>query len=151
MGSSRMQIGRLRANNSDDHHTGQIQIKGCMQLKDSYALEPKQLSTTKSKTPGATIPPPTIAESTTTSNLEFQQTMSSSNLQFQRNMSAIVQDLKMQSARSKNLPSQTIPNPRRNASIVSLRSGREFQAALQQKPRSTNIESKPDANSQPPQ
>ncbi|RDY06300.1 hypothetical protein CR513_09736, partial [Mucuna pruriens] len=87
-----MQTGRLRANNSDDHHTDQVQIKG-------------------------------------QSNLEFQQTMNSSNLQFQQNMSAIVQDFKMQvsqlatsisqlqSTESGNLPSQTIPNPRGNASV----------------------------------
>ncbi|RDX80565.1 hypothetical protein CR513_38874, partial [Mucuna pruriens] len=95
------------------------------------------------------------------SNLEFQQTMSSSNLQFQQNMNATIQDLKtqvgqlansvsqLQSAGSGNLPSQTIPNPRGNASVVSLRSGKELQAALQQKPRSTSTESNSDADSQP--
>ncbi|RDY11615.1 hypothetical protein CR513_03691, partial [Mucuna pruriens] len=78
-------------------------------------------------------------------------------------MSAIVQDLKtqvgqlanfvsqLQSARSRNLPSQIIPNPRGNASVVSLKSGRELQAAPQQKSRSVGTEFKPDANSQPPQ
>ncbi|RDY10472.1 hypothetical protein CR513_05002, partial [Mucuna pruriens] len=88
------------------------------------------------------------------SNQEFQQTLSSSNLQFQQNMSAIVQDLKTQvgqlansSAGSGNLPSQPIPNPRGNASVVSLRSGKELQAALLQKPRSASTESKLDANS----
>ncbi|RDX98330.1 hypothetical protein CR513_18770, partial [Mucuna pruriens] len=34
-GSSRMQIGRLRANNLEGHYTSRIQIKGHMQLKDS--------------------------------------------------------------------------------------------------------------------
>ncbi|RDY03016.1 hypothetical protein CR513_13451, partial [Mucuna pruriens] len=99
----------------------------------------------------------------TTSNQEFQQTLSSSNLQFQQNMSAIVQDLKtqvgqlansvsqLQSAGSGNLPSQPIPNPRGNASVVSLRSGKELQAAPLQKPRSASTESKLDADSQPPQ
>ncbi|RDX82348.1 hypothetical protein CR513_36883, partial [Mucuna pruriens] len=33
--SSHMQTGHLRANNLDGHHTGRIQIKGRMQLKDS--------------------------------------------------------------------------------------------------------------------
>ncbi|RDY12051.1 hypothetical protein CR513_03202, partial [Mucuna pruriens] len=101
-------------------------------------------------------PPPSNS-----SSLEFQQTMSSSNLQFQQNMNATIQDLKtqvgqlansvsqLQSAGSGNLPSQTIPNPRGNASVVSLRSGKELQAALQQKPRSTSTESNSDANSQP--
>ncbi|RDY00113.1 hypothetical protein CR513_16741, partial [Mucuna pruriens] len=61
-------------------------------------------------------------------NLEFQQTMSSSNMQFQEYMNATIQDLKtqigqltntvshLQLAGSKNLPLQTIPNPRGNAS-----------------------------------
>ncbi|RDY10729.1 hypothetical protein CR513_04703, partial [Mucuna pruriens] len=69
-------------------------------------------------------------------------------------MSTIVQDLKTQvgqlansSARSRNLPSQTIPNPRGNVSIVSLISGRELQAAPKQKLRSAGTESKPDADS----
>ncbi|RDX91511.1 hypothetical protein CR513_26495, partial [Mucuna pruriens] len=35
IGSSHMQTSRLRANNSDGHHTDRIQIKGHMQLKDS--------------------------------------------------------------------------------------------------------------------
>ncbi|RDY02038.1 hypothetical protein CR513_14557, partial [Mucuna pruriens] len=85
------------------------------------------------------------------SNLEFQQTMSSSNLQFQQNMNATIQDLKtqvgqlansvsqLQSAGFGNLPSQTIPNPRGNASVVY----REV------KPRSASTESNSDANSQP--
>ncbi|RDY00214.1 hypothetical protein CR513_16629, partial [Mucuna pruriens] len=95
------------------------------------------------------------------SNQEFQQTLSSSNLQFQQNMSTTVQDLKMQvgqlansisqlqSAGCGNLPSQPIPNPRGNASVVSLRNDKELQATPQQKPRSTNTESKSDADSQP--
>ncbi|RDY06779.1 hypothetical protein CR513_09186, partial [Mucuna pruriens] len=86
------------------------------------------------------------------SNLEFQQTMSSSNLQFQQNMNATIQDLKtqvgqlansvsqLQSAGSGNLPSQVIPNPRGNVSIVSLRSA---------EPRSASTESNSDTNSQP--
>ncbi|RDY02879.1 hypothetical protein CR513_13600, partial [Mucuna pruriens] len=71
-------------------------------------------------------------------------------------MSVIVQDLKMQvgrlansvsqlqSAESGNLPSQIIPNLRGNVSVVSLRSGRELQAA-------PHIETKPDVDSQVPQ
>ncbi|RDX94721.1 hypothetical protein CR513_22857, partial [Mucuna pruriens] len=63
-----------------------------------------------------------------TNNLEFQQSVSSSNMQFQENMTATIQDLKtqigqlantvsqLQSAGSSNLPSQSIPNPRGNAS-----------------------------------
>ncbi|RDX98277.1 hypothetical protein CR513_18822, partial [Mucuna pruriens] len=51
-----------------------------------------------------------------------------------------------------NLPSQTIPNPRGNASVVTLRSGRELpQPTQQQELRPTNVDSKRDANSQVPQ
>ncbi|RDX70285.1 hypothetical protein CR513_50486, partial [Mucuna pruriens] len=94
-------------------------------------------------------------------NLEFQQSVSSSNMQFQQNMTATIQDLKtqigqladtishLQSARSSNLPSQTIPNPRGNASAVTLRSRKESsQPTLQQLSRSTETDSDPDANSQ---
>ncbi|RDY07908.1 Retrovirus-related Pol polyprotein from transposon 17.6, partial [Mucuna pruriens] len=89
-----------------------------------------------------------------TSNLEFQQSVSSSNLQFQQNMTATIQDLKtqigqlantvsqLQSAGSNNLPSQTIPNPRGNASVVTLRSGKEL-------PRSVEADSEQNANLQP--
>ncbi|RDY12462.1 hypothetical protein CR513_02737, partial [Mucuna pruriens] len=63
----------------------------------------------------------------TTSNLEFQQS----------------------SSRSSNLPSQTIPNSRGNASVVTLKSGKELsQPTLQQLPRSTEADSKPNADSQ---
>ncbi|RDY10044.1 hypothetical protein CR513_05495, partial [Mucuna pruriens] len=73
-----------------------------------------------------------------TNNLEFQQSVSSSNMQFQENMTATIQDLKtqigqlantvsqLQSAGSSNLPSQSIPNPRRNVGVITLRSGKEL-------------------------
>ncbi|RDY13919.1 hypothetical protein CR513_01099, partial [Mucuna pruriens] len=49
---------------------------------------------------------------------------------------------------SNNLPSQTILNPRGNASVVTLRSGRELQQTTpQQEPRPTDADSKLDANS----
>ncbi|RDX86792.1 hypothetical protein CR513_31821, partial [Mucuna pruriens] len=96
-----------------------------------------------------------------TSNLEFQQTMSSSNMQFQQNMNATIQDVKMQigklantvsqlqSIRSSNLPSQTIPNLRGNASAVAFRSGKELpQLAQQQLPRLAYVDSELDTNSQ---
>ncbi|RDX80888.1 hypothetical protein CR513_38501, partial [Mucuna pruriens] len=94
-----------------------------------------------------------------TSNLEFQQSVSSSNMQFQQNMTTTIQDLKtqigqlantvsqMQSAGSSNLPSQTIPNPRGNASVVTLRSGKELpQPTLQQLPRSVEADSEQNAD-----
>ncbi|RDX76483.1 hypothetical protein CR513_43511, partial [Mucuna pruriens] len=69
-------------------------------------------------------------------------------------MSATIQDLQMQigqlastmshlqSAGSDNLPSQIILNLRGNASMVSLRSGRELpQTVLQKRPRSANADS----------
>ncbi|RDY05002.1 hypothetical protein CR513_11205, partial [Mucuna pruriens] len=94
------------------------------------------------------------------SNLEFQQSISSSNMQFQQNTTATIQDLKMQigklansvsqlqSADSSNLPSQTISNPRGNASAVILRSDKELpQPAQHQKPKSVE-DSKAIADSQ---
>ncbi|RDY07590.1 hypothetical protein CR513_08266, partial [Mucuna pruriens] len=96
-----------------------------------------------------------------TSNLEFQQSMNSSNMQFQQNMSATIQDLKtqigqlanivshLQLAGSSNLPSQTILNPRGNASAITLKSGKELpQPTSQQLSRPTDADSEPDANSQ---
>ncbi|RDX63031.1 hypothetical protein CR513_58581, partial [Mucuna pruriens] len=97
----------------------------------------------------------------TTNNLEFQQSVSSNNMQFQQNMTTTIQDLKMQigqlantvsqlqSAGSSNLPSQTIPNPRGNASVVTLRSGKELpQPTLQQLPRSAEADSEQNADLQ---
>ncbi|RDX83929.1 hypothetical protein CR513_35105, partial [Mucuna pruriens] len=74
-----------------------------------------------------------------TNNLEFQQNMNSSNIH-------------LQSVKSGNLPSQKILNPRGNASVVTLRSGRELpKITLQQELRSTNTDSERDADSQVPQ
>ncbi|RDX97954.1 hypothetical protein CR513_19204, partial [Mucuna pruriens] len=77
-------------------------------------------------------------------------------------MTATIQDLKtqigqlantvsqLQSAGSSNLPSQSIPNPRGNASVVTLRSGKELpQPTLQQLSKSAEVDSKPNANPQP--
>ncbi|RDY11479.1 hypothetical protein CR513_03849, partial [Mucuna pruriens] len=76
-------------------------------------------------------------------------------------MTATIQDLKtqigqlantvsqLQSAGSSNLPSQTIPNPRGNASVVTLRSGKELpQPTLQQMPRSLEADSEHNADLQ---
>ncbi|RDY12856.1 hypothetical protein CR513_02283, partial [Mucuna pruriens] len=82
--------------------------------------------------------------------------MNSNNMQFQHNLNATIQDLKTHvgqlaniSTRLENLPSQTIPNPKGNASVVSLRSAGELpqQTALQQKPRPVDAESEPEADS----
>ncbi|RDX94936.1 hypothetical protein CR513_22612, partial [Mucuna pruriens] len=55
-------------------------------------------------------------------------------------------------AGSENLPSQTIPNLRGNASAVSLRSGREIpQVAPQERLRETDADFELDADSQAPQ
>ncbi|RDX94813.1 hypothetical protein CR513_22777, partial [Mucuna pruriens] len=70
-------------------------------------------------------------------------------------MNATIQDLKTQighlantSARSSNLPSQIIPNPRGNPSAITLRSGKELSPPTLQLPRSIEADSEPDANSQ---
>ncbi|RDY14454.1 hypothetical protein CR513_00473, partial [Mucuna pruriens] len=124
-------------------------------------MPPFQQQQQKTPPPGNSSSLEDLVKQIAVSNLEFQQTMSSNNLQFEQNMNATIQDLKtqvgqlvnsisqLQSAGSGNLPSQTIPNPRGNASVVSLRSGKELQAAPQQKPRSTSTEPNSDANSQP--
>ncbi|RDX74707.1 hypothetical protein CR513_45502, partial [Mucuna pruriens] len=77
-------------------------------------------------------------------------------MQFQQNMTATIQDLKMEIgqlantlAGSSNLPSQTIQNPRGNASAVTLRSGKELpQPVQQQTPKSTKANTEAIANSQ---
>ncbi|RDY00913.1 hypothetical protein CR513_15826, partial [Mucuna pruriens] len=91
-----------------------------------------RLSTTDSAIPDTTV------LALAASNLELHQTMNSNNMQFQQNMNATIQDLKMQieqlantvshlqSTGFGNLPSQTISNPRLNASAVTLRSGKEL-------------------------
>ncbi|RDX71281.1 hypothetical protein CR513_49393, partial [Mucuna pruriens] len=76
-------------------------------------------------------------------------------------MTATIQDLKMQigqlantvsqlqSAGSSNLPSQTILNPRGNASAVMLRSDKELlQPAQQRMPKSVEVNSEAIADSQ---
>ncbi|RDX62994.1 hypothetical protein CR513_58621, partial [Mucuna pruriens] len=87
--------------------------------------------------------------------------MNSSNMQFQQNLTATIQDLKtqigqlantvshLQSTGSNNLPSQTIPNPRGNASVVTLRSGKELpQPTLQHLSRSSAVDLEPNADPQ---
>ncbi|RDX71911.1 hypothetical protein CR513_48673, partial [Mucuna pruriens] len=82
-------------------------------------------------------------------------------MQFQQNMNATIQDLKtqirqlantmshLQLDRSSNLPSQTIPNPRGNASVVTLRSRKELpQPTMQQLSRSANANFELNADSQ---
>ncbi|RDX98429.1 hypothetical protein CR513_18646, partial [Mucuna pruriens] len=76
---------------------------------------------------------------------DLMKQLATSNLEFQQSLANIVSQL--QSARSSNLPFQTIPNPRGNASVVTLRSGKELpQTTLQQLPRSTeaDLQSRPD-------
>ncbi|RDX95540.1 hypothetical protein CR513_21925, partial [Mucuna pruriens] len=82
------------------------------------------------------------------SNLEFQQSVSSSNIQFHQNMTATIQDLKMQIGQlaitmsELYLPTQPIPNPRGNASAVTLRSSKELpQPAQHQVPQPAEADS----------
>ncbi|RDX67175.1 hypothetical protein CR513_53977, partial [Mucuna pruriens] len=93
---------------------------------------------------GTTVP--IIA--TTESTLSRKLTIFGGPDEFQQNMSATIQDLKTQIgqlanilAGSEKLPSQTILNPRGNASVVSLRSRREL----------PQVDSELDADSQVPQ
>ncbi|RDX71576.1 hypothetical protein CR513_49058, partial [Mucuna pruriens] len=81
-------------------------------------------------------------------------------MKFQQNMNATMHDLKMQIdqlansvsqiqlAGSKNLTSQTIPNPKgRNVRAIMLRSGTELQVVPRPKMNPTDTESEPDADS----
>ncbi|RDX73865.1 hypothetical protein CR513_46467, partial [Mucuna pruriens] len=81
-------------------------------------------------------------------------------MKFQQHMNAIMHDLKMQigqlansvsqihSNRSRNLPSQTIPNPKGwNMSVVTLKSNKELQVMPRPNPNPTNTESKTKADS----
>ncbi|RDX89847.1 hypothetical protein CR513_28368, partial [Mucuna pruriens] len=77
-GSSRMQPGHLRANNSDGHHTDRIQIKGQMQLKDSIQTEAcfqvpsfQQQQQQKTPPPGDSLSLDNLVKQLATSNLEF--------------------------------------------------------------------------------
>ncbi|RDY01102.1 hypothetical protein CR513_15625, partial [Mucuna pruriens] len=96
-----------------------------------------RLSITDSTIPSTTIPTTTTTESASSRKLTIsrgpEEVVSNKQLGFQQNMNAIIQDLKMQigqlantvshlqSTESSNLPSQTIPNLRGNASAVTLR------------------------------
>ncbi|RDY01512.1 hypothetical protein CR513_15144, partial [Mucuna pruriens] len=116
------------------------------QSNPRHQMPPFQQQQQKTPPPSNSSSLEDLVKQIAASNLEFQQTMSSSNLQFQQNMNTTIQDLKtqvgqlansvsqLQLAGSGNLPSQTIPNPRGNASV---------------KPRPTNTESNSNANSQP--
>ncbi|RDY01345.1 hypothetical protein CR513_15343, partial [Mucuna pruriens] len=119
------------------------------QSNPRHQMPPFQQQQQKTPPPGNSSSLEDLVKQIVASNLEFQQTISSSNLQFQQNMNATIQDLKTQSAGSRNLPLQTILNPRGNVSVVSLRSGKQLQVTPQQKPRSASTESNSDANSQP--
>ncbi|RDY02854.1 Retrovirus-related Pol polyprotein, partial [Mucuna pruriens] len=136
---------------------------GYQQPTPQYQVPPfqQQQQQQRMPTPGNSPSLEDLMKQLATKNLEFQQSVSSSNMQFQQNMTATIQDLKMQigqlantvstlqSAGSSNLPSQTIPNPRGNASAVTLRSGKELhQPALQPLPRPAEAESKLEADSQ---
>ncbi|RDY12843.1 hypothetical protein CR513_02307, partial [Mucuna pruriens] len=129
-----------------------------------HALESKQLSA-KSEVPTTTVPTAATIESAATKQLTISRGPNEiGGYKQPRNLNATIQDLKMQvgqlantvsqlqSAGSGNLPSQTILNSKGNASVVSLRSGRELpqQAAPQQKPRLVDAKSEPEADSPMP-
>ncbi|RDY04381.1 hypothetical protein CR513_11899, partial [Mucuna pruriens] len=117
------------------------------QSNPRHQMPPFQQQQQKTPPPSNSSSLKDLVKQIVASNLEFQQTMSSN---LKKQVGQLAKSVsQLQSAGSGNLPSQTIPNPRGNASVVSLRSGKELQAAPQQKPRSTSTESNSDANSQP--
>ncbi|RDY04479.1 hypothetical protein CR513_11800, partial [Mucuna pruriens] len=110
---------------------------------------------------GATVPTTTITKNPSSRQFTISggHDEAISNKQSRQNTNATIQDLKAQigqlantSVGSSNPPSQTIPNLRGNVSVVTLKSGKALpQPAPQQFSRSTNADSKLDANSQMPQ
>ncbi|RDX85420.1 hypothetical protein CR513_33400, partial [Mucuna pruriens] len=151
-------------------HFGQGQVKGHMQLKnlDLPRMHLKVKLVINSRVHNTTFPTTTTIESTSSRQLTIYggPDEAATNKQFgvpakyELQQNAILvkhgphhprpQDLAntvshLQSAGSSNLPSG-------NASIVTLRSGRELpQPAPQQASRSTDVDFEPDANSQVPQ
>ncbi|RDY13912.1 hypothetical protein CR513_01092, partial [Mucuna pruriens] len=129
---------------------------GYQQPSPQYSTQAFPQQQQRSPTQGNSPSLEDLMKQLATSNMEFQQSVSSNNMKFQQNMIATIQDLKMQigqlaktSAGSSNLPSQTIPNPRGNASAVILRSGKELpQPAQHQMPKSAEDDSKAIADSQ---
>ncbi|RDX65452.1 hypothetical protein CR513_55888, partial [Mucuna pruriens] len=108
-----------------------------------------RLSTTDSTISGTTIP--TTATSKNSSSRQF--TISRGPDEAISNLQPGLANtlIQLQSARSSNLPSQTITNPRGNASAITSRSGKALpQLAPHQLPRSAGANSKSDANSQMP-
>ncbi|RDX96883.1 hypothetical protein CR513_20409, partial [Mucuna pruriens] len=105
-----------------------------------YQVSPFQQQQQQQRVPTQGNPPPLedLMKQLTTSNLKFQQFVSSSNMHIQQN-----------SAGSSNLPSTTIPNPRGNAIVVTLKTGKELpQPTLQQLWRSVVADSEPNVDSQ---
>ncbi|RDY09919.1 hypothetical protein CR513_05631, partial [Mucuna pruriens] len=119
----------------------------CPMLQETESNQPKnvgairgyQLSTADSIVSSTTFPATTATKNATTR----QFSISGGPDELANTVS------QLQSVGSSNLPSQTIPNPRGNASVVTLRSGKELpQSTLQQLPRTTEVDSKLNADSQ---
>ncbi|RDX68294.1 hypothetical protein CR513_52732, partial [Mucuna pruriens] len=163
MGSNHIRCGLLITSSMEDNHFSQVRNKDRTQLREPnmcrVCLKDQQVTNSQAHNIRHHL---SNSKSNreyllklVTSNLEFQQSVSSNNMQFQQNVTATIQDLKMQigqlantSVGLSNLPSQTIPNPRGNASVVTLRSGKELpQPILQQLPRSAEVDSEPNPNS----
>ncbi|RDX67771.1 hypothetical protein CR513_53314, partial [Mucuna pruriens] len=90
--------------------------------------------------------------STTVPTITTTKNASSRKLTISRGPDEEISNQQTGSTRSSNLPSQTIPNPRGNASAVTLRSGKAFsQPAPQQLARLVDANFEPDVDSQMPQ
>ncbi|RDX99001.1 hypothetical protein CR513_18012, partial [Mucuna pruriens] len=121
-----------------------------IQICSECTSNSKWLSVAESAIPDSTVPTTTTTENATSRHLTIFRRLDKAVISTKHT----IQDLKMQigqlantmshlqSARSSNLPSQTILNPRGNASVVTLRSGRELlQITPQQEPRLTDTDS----------
>ncbi|RDY00192.1 Retrovirus-related Pol polyprotein, partial [Mucuna pruriens] len=167
-GNSRIRIDRLIASNMGDNHFFQDRIRGIrcstIWIHTEYLSEASRLSTADSAISNPTFP-------TIESAYPRQLSISGRPDEAARNQQPGVpticelqqyavptehdrhhpgpQNADRSSAGSSNLPSQTIPNPRGNASVVTLRSGRELpQPTLQQLSRSAEADSEQSADLQ---
>ncbi|RDX99217.1 hypothetical protein CR513_17764, partial [Mucuna pruriens] len=120
IGNRRIKIGLLIVNNMEDSHFGRDRIKGLMQLNNSG-----------------------------THRIHIRDKQQYTIPVERDRHHPRPQNVDQTSARSSNLPSQTIPNSRGNGSVVTLKSVKELpQPTLQQSPRSAETDFEPNADSQ---
>ncbi|RDX78781.1 hypothetical protein CR513_40888, partial [Mucuna pruriens] len=152
----------------EDNHFSQDRIKGLMQLNNSDHTECtskiSRLSTADSIVSSTTFPTAAVIKNAITRQFSISGGPNEAASHYQLRVPTICelqqhavltkydrhhprpQNTNRTSAGSSNLPSQTIPNPRGKASVVTLRRGKELPQPILQP---TEADSKPNADSQP--